>query len=128
MNIPPVDDRLAVAYDAITALIGGHRFRFCDEGQLQEGIAGVLADAGIAAVREVRLSDHDRIDFLAGPVGIEVKIAGTPAAVARQLRRYAACPQVQALILVTNRARHRALAGRIDGKAVRVVWLSGVTG
>jgi hypothetical protein len=112
----------------IATLISRTRFRYHDEHVLQAGIAQVLAAAGIAAVAEVRLTDRDRIDFLATPVGIEVKVAGTPAAVERQLRRYAASPQIEALILVTNRARHRSVPREIGGKPVRVVFLSGVTG
>ncbi len=112
----------------IAGLIGGHRYRYRDELQLHDGIGQVLAEAGVIVAAEARLSGRDRIDFLAGTVGIEVKVAGTAAAVVRQLRRYAASPRVEALILVTNRARHRAMPDQSGGKRVRVVWLSGVTG
>jgi hypothetical protein len=116
------------ASDQIAALISRHRFRYRDETQLQAGIAQVLAEGGVTAVAEAQLSACDRIDFLAGAVGIEVKVAGSRANVTRQLRRYAASARVEALILVTNRARHRAMPAEIAGKPVRVVWLSGVTG
>lgn len=112
----------------ITAAIRANRFRYSCEDRLQEGIALALGDAGIAAEREFRLGSADRIDMLAGRVGIEVKVAGTPGAVARQLRRYAASPDLDALVLVTTRARHRSIAGEMDGKPVSVVFLSGVTG
>ncbi len=64
---------------------------------------------------------------LAGGIGIEVKVAGSPPEVGRQLRRYAAFPQIEALLLVTTRARHLRMPTEIAGKPVRVAWLSGVT-
>lgn len=112
----------------IAALIGGFRFRYQNEDRLHDGIGQVLADGGITAIAEARLGARDRIDFLAGTTGIEVKIAGTPAEVTRQLRRYAEHPEIAALVLVTTRARHRSVPVEIGGKPVRVVFLSGVTG
>lgn len=112
----------------IAALIGGQRYRYRDEDALHAGIEQVLAGAGIVATAEARLSARDRIDFLAGPVGVEVKIAGSNADVIRQLGRYATHPEIGALILVTTRARHRTIPRVIGGKPVLVVWLSGVIG
>lgn len=112
----------------IAAVINAARYHYRDEGQLQEGIAAALAAAHIPAEREVHLSGRDRIDFLAGTTGIEVKIAGRPADVIRQLRRYAVSSRVEALILVTTRARHRAMPPVIGGKPVRVVWIPGGIG
>lgn len=112
----------------IASAIKAARFRYAGETRLQEGIAGVLAEAGIAAEREVPLNPRDKIDFLAGGTGIEVKIAGQPDDVTRQLRRYAGSDRVASLVLVTTRARHRSVPREIGGKPVHVVWLSGVTG
>lgn len=113
--------------ERIAAVIKGHRYRYADESHLQEGIAGALAAAGIPAAREVRLAGSDRIDFMAGSLGIEVKIGGQSAAVARQLGRYAKYGQVAELMLVTTRARHRDMPREIGGKPVHVVLLSGIT-
>ena len=121
----------AVQADAaaqIAAAITANRYRYGHETRLQDAIEIVLAEAGIEAVREPHLTAADRIDFLAGRVGVEVKIAGQSAAVMRQLRRYAASPDVDALVLVTTCARHRGLPRQVGGKPLRVVWLSGVTG
>jgi hypothetical protein len=65
---------------------------------------------------------------MTGKVAIEVKVAGRPAAVLRQITRYAACPEVDALVLVTSRATHRTLGdGKpVNGKPVTVVWIGGV--
>lgn len=112
----------------IATLIGQHRFRYRDEDRLHAGIEDVLAAAGVDAIAEARLGPRERIDFLAGPVGIEVKVAGAVADVTRQLRRYATHPQIEALVLVTTRARHLGIPREIGGKPVRVVFLSGVTG
>lgn len=112
--------------EQVAAVIKAARYRYADEAQLQEGIAAALAEAGIPAVREVPLTSADKIDLMAGRVGIEVKIGGQPAAVTRQLRRYAASPEVGELILVTTRVSHRSVPREIGGKPVHVVLLSGV--
>jgi hypothetical protein len=111
----------------VAAVIKAQRYRYSGEAQLQEGIAGALAAAGITAVREVHLAGPDRIDFMAGALGIEVKVAGQSASVARQLARYAKSPEVEELMLVTTRARHRSVPREIGGKPVHVVLLSGIT-
>jgi hypothetical protein len=109
---------------AIAELLARHLFRFSAEDQLQEGIAGALAQAGIVDVRrEVALSKRDRIDLIAGRVGIEVKVAGTAASVARQLARYAASPSLDELVLVTIRSLHARVPRVVGGKAVHVVSL-----
>jgi hypothetical protein len=111
----------------VASVIKAQRYRYADEAHLQEAIAGALAAAGIEAVREVRLAPADKIDFMVGSLGIEVKIAGQSPAVARQLLRYAKSEVVAELMLVTTRPRHRDMPRDIGGKAVHVVWLSGIT-
>ena len=54
------------------------------------------------------------IDFLAGDVGIEVKIKGSAADAFRQLKRYAESDRIGSLILVTSKAM--ALPPRVLGK------------
>lgn len=112
--------------EAVASAIKSQRYRYADEIQLQDGIAGVLAGAGIPAVREVSLTAADKIDFMAGRLGIEVKIAGQAAAVQRQLCRYAASAEVDELMLVTTRSAHRSVRRELAGKTVHVVLLSGV--
>ena len=106
----------------IASVLSRNRLAHADEDEMQRAIAEVLAGAGIPFEREARLG-RDRIDFLAGAVGIECKIKGSRAAVARQLYGYARFPQVGALVLATTRAQHRSLAGVILEKPVRVVYL-----
>ena len=90
----------------IAALIGCGRYDLSWETACQADIATMLATEGVAFLREHRLGPHARIDFLVeGGIGVEVKMnSAAPAAIARQLARYAAYDAVSALILVTNRA------------------------
>lgn len=114
-------DAKIVARRVVLAVTGA-RFRFASEEELQRGIAAALADAGVGAEREVRLTPRDRIDLLAGRVGVEVKVAGLARDVERQLARYAASDRVDALVLVTTRAGHRP-PEEINGKPVLTVFL-----
>lgn len=90
---------------AIIDCLGRWRFLGNDELALHIGIEHALRAGGLDPRREVRLNDHDRIDFLVGVVGIEVKVAGSIGPVARQLRRYAESPMIDELILVTTRVQ-----------------------
>jgi len=110
----------------VIAAIKAFRYAYADEIALQEGIAAALALAGIEADREVRLSRRDKVDFLVGTIGIELKVAGQPAAVERQLGRYAASERISELVLVTTRPAHRSVPRLIGGKPMHVAWLSGV--
>ena len=96
-----------------------------DEYVLQHAVGQALLAAGHVAVPEVVLTARDRIDFLIPgqpAVGIEVKVAGSVDRVQAQLGRYAASPQIDELLLITSKARHRALHGQtLHGKPVHVV-------
>lgn len=70
------------------------------ERALQDSIGAVLrADAK----REVWLTDSDRIDFLFGDIGIEVKTRGSHAELYLQCRRYVQTGQIAGLLVVTTR-------------------------
>lgn len=87
----------------VAAVLRGYRYTYRSEDDLQEAVAAALDAAGVPAAREVRLDGRSRIDVLAGRVGVEVKLRGTPAAAGRQLRRYLAHPAVDEVVLVTAR-------------------------
>lgn len=108
-----------------TAALERARFRYANEAQLQQGLAQVFTDAGLAVRREVTLGVDGRIDFVlthaisTHVVGVEVKVTGSNIVVARQLMRYAT--HVDDLLLVTTRTSHRALDGlELVGTDVRL--------
>ena len=111
--------------EQIAAVIMANRYVYRDEKQLHDGIAAALTAHGHRVAREVALTNRDRIDLLVDRVGIEVKVDGQPAAVARQLQRYAHSNQLDALILVTNRARHTQLPNTLAGTPLVIASLLG---
>lgn len=96
-----------------------------DEVALQDRVEAVLGAAGVAFTREAVLSDgHGRVDFLVGGVGVEVKIKHGTNALLRQLSRYTAAPEVDALVVVTTSRRLRnGVPGRLGGVEVFVVFV-----
>jgi NAD(P)-dependent dehydrogenase (short-subunit alcohol dehydrogenase family) len=110
---------------ALVALLEGHRFDESSEDALQRGVAQVLAAAGCSFTREVPLTRQDRIDFLVGGVGVECKTDGSLSALTRQLHRYALATQVEALVLVTTRARLARVPPHLNGKRISVVATMG---
>lgn len=60
---------------------------------------------------------------MVGKIGIEIKVDGSVASVTRQLWRYAKRDEVDELILVTTRSKHREIVGPILGKELYVVHL-----
>ncbi len=90
-------------------------------------VAQCLAEHGLPCAHEVRLAPRCRIDLMCGGVGIECK-RGKPErkTLLAQLTRYAACEQVEALIVVTERGV--ALPDRILGKPVQMLCLNRLWG
>lgn len=111
----------------VIAVLRRYRYRFTCERDLQVGIASALDAAGIAFIREYRLEDDKGIiDFWIeqGQVGIECKIKGTLPDVTRQLFRYSESNQVDALILVTAKAKlGRNQPDEMNGVPLRVLDL-----
>lgn len=101
------------------------RFNYSREDDLQRGIEQVLTTSGFSVEREVRLDDYGRLDFLVnGCIAIETKIDGSAAALMRQVSRYAQCPIVTGILVVTDRANHR-MPPAFNGKPVFVHSLLG---
>lgn len=84
------------------------RFDLTDEKACQGAIAEFLAAQlpGVLVEREKRLSRRDIPDFLVGGrIAVEVKLKGARGPdVLRQLARYAAHPEVEAMVLVSGKA------------------------
>ena len=97
------------------------------EYDLHSLISAALSGAGISCAHELRLAPRCRIDFFAEGVGIEVK-KGRPDrnALAGQIARYLASAEVEALVVVTQRAV--PLPESIGGKRVRLVSLNRLWG
>jgi len=93
------------------------------EDNLQQSMAAAFTRAGLAFEREVALSAADRIDFVLGEIGIEVKVDGSAPALIRQLQRYAQHGRLRALLVVTTRARLMQLPAELSGKPVHVLSL-----
>lgn len=90
-------------------------------------VADALSSAGIAAVHEAKLAPGRRIDFLAGRIGIEVKVGRQPRAkLVQQAGKYLALDALDALILVVTRGAN--LPGALCGKPVVVFGLSKLWG
>lgn len=121
----------AVKAEAIVEALRGFRYLYSNERELQLGVARALKAKGIPFVREKDLGRAGgTIDFMVGRVGIEVKIKGSPSAVARQLMRYCECDEVEEIILFTGAARLGALPTALRGKRLLVVtlWASMLSG
>jgi hypothetical protein len=95
-----------------------------NEENVHSAIAKLLSTASIPFEHEARLTSRERIDFLIGRVGVEVKIDGSRAALERQLRRYAAHPGVDELVVVSSKTQLSGVPRSIDGKPVTtfVLW------
>ena len=91
-----------------------------DEGTLQDEIEREFASSGFDFRREAKIGPKCRPDFMVSGVVVEVK-KGRPdrRAVERQLERYAACPEAEALVLVIERSM--PLPEAIRDKPVHVV-------
>ena len=108
---------------AVVQAIRAHRYRYANEDDLQEALYRMLRGEGFRPKREVRLAPRDRVDLMVGHVAIEVKVDGRLRDVELQLRRYADCRDVNALVLVTTRITHLDVPRELNGKPVQVVSL-----
>src|ERR1035441_10388199 len=104
----------------IAHLISRHKYVFDNEDELQLGIAAVLERAGVEAEREVKINATDRLDFLAGSIAIEIKIAGSRPQILTQLHRYAQSERVSEIVLVSLKARHHGLPFELNGKRIHM--------
>ena len=105
--------------DRVLDALGTLRSPFAPyEADLHLRVGECLSAAGLPAVHEA---------LLAPGVGVEIKKGRPdPAALRRQLDRYAACQGVEALVVLTERAV--PLPARLHGKPVRGVALNRLWG
>ena len=97
------------------------------EYDLHHLVMDALDASGMPYEHEVTLAPRCRIDLMCGGVGIEIK-RGQPerGRVRAQLMRYAQCPQVEGLILVTEKTID--LPRTMAGKPLRLVCLNRLWG
>lgn len=113
----------------LAQLLHSYRYTQTDEAGLQNQVALALADLQIAFSKEHRLNNRDIVDFwvegetLSTGLGLEIKVKGSPSAVARQLLRYAQHERVDGLVLLTTRATHNPaiLGTTLNGKPLEIV-------
>lgn len=96
-----------------------------DECALSDEVAKLFGSQSVPFEREARLSDTDRVDYLVGRIGVELKVKGPVMAVTRQLSRYAQSNDVDSIILVSTRFAHRAIQRSLCGKPVSVLLVGG---
>ena len=87
---------------AIITALSAIRNRFHREANLQAEVARVLTGLGVHHEAEAILDKENRIDFLLGySLGIECKVSWGPAAIDRQIYRYA--EHLAEIILITTK-------------------------
>jgi hypothetical protein len=96
------------------------------ERKMQQAVEDLLTESGVDYKRERKIGVRDRIDFLCDRIGIETKVSDSYIEVACQLLRYAESPDIDSIILVTNKATHRQLDGLANEKniPIRVVFVA----
>lgn len=119
----PLDFHPSPEADRLIRLIGSARVDLSTELAAQNGLARLFEAEKLAYEAEVILSAADRIDFLIGRVGVEVKIGQPRRQILRQLERYAGSDRLDELLLVSS-APFPAGGFRAHGKPVFVVSLS----
>ena len=98
-----------------------------EEYDIHAQVASALDAAGLPFEHEYKLGPRCRIDFRVGRVGIEVK-KGRPASsdLAKQLGRYLASDELDAVIVVTQRVTR--VPESICGKPVYLISLNRLWG
>ena len=88
-----------------TALSGIRTPAAPGEYDLHAEVSAALTTAGIGHSHEYRLAPRCRIDFLAGRIGIEIKKGRpVPSELREQLARYLTSEELDAIIVVAQRA------------------------
>lgn len=108
-----------------------YNFASSTEDELQRAIALCLDINRVPYVREARVSQTERPDFLIGTLGtvaIEIKIKGSLSEVTRQIHRYAQREDIQQILLVTTCAKHLDIPDEFNGKPIVTCWIGGTAG
>lgn len=114
---------MSTTAELICRVIASARYDLSNEKGTQSDMHKLLVSYfGDQVRREHRLGDGDIPDFMIGDVVVEVKIKGAvKRSVFRQLERYAAYPDVKAVVLASSLAM--GLPDTINGKPAWFVSL-----
>lgn len=114
MNLTELKDKLAQ-----------YRYRFDTEADLQAKVEAALKAIGVDYERELVLDPKNRIDFLVGGIGVEIKTNGALNEVTRQVHRYLGFEAIGSLLLVTTKVTHKRLVRTMQGKELDVLVVGG---
>lgn len=120
MSLKVIEGRLSGK--RIADVLSLYTVNIVNEAELQSAIEAIFRAENIPFEREVQLSPNDRIDFMVGKVGIEIKAAFGYSDVVRQLHRYAQNDRVAEIVLITIKAQHQ-MPEKLSGKKVTVINL-----
>lgn len=114
----------------VVSALPSYSYSFGDEKQFHDGLATALFDDGIIFTREHVAGPKDRFDFFCeGGVVIEAKIKGSLSEALRQVDRYCARDDVNAVVIVTTRlwgsTQWDNRTASLHGKPVRLVCVRG---
>lgn len=118
-----VAEHPAIKARRIATTIAAARINLTSEATAHRSILAALVKAGVEHESEVRLSASDRIDVMCGRVGVEIKVGHQRRSIWKQLKRYAASDQVDALVLATGTAWPAGVRD-VDGVPLAVADLS----
>lgn len=108
----------------VKQLLRGQRFIVSDEKQLQEQLFKLFSSSIelLGIQKEYSLGENGRVDFWVAGAAIEVKTKGSPMAIYRQLKIYAAHESVKEIILIT--AKSMTLPVSINNKPAGFINIS----
>lgn len=110
----------------VIAMLRSYRLRASTEAVLQADVESVLVTHGVEHVREHGVPSGRLDFFLPGSgIGIELKIGGSAAELARQILRYLEEPEVRGMLVVTTRQSHRGIPTALSPKPILIYHLIG---
>lgn len=109
---------------SLREMLSDYEIRWQNELDLQDALAKILLERGVAFEREARLSQGNVVDFLVGRTAIECKTDGSLTSLTRQIFRYLRHPDVDEVLVVTTKATHLPVARKMAGKTVAVHYVA----
>lgn len=110
----------------VVDVLRSYQFPFGHELQLQDAVEEALTENQVEYTREFVLGPGERVDFMAGGVGIECKVDGSAPSVLAQLLRYAEKDAITEIVLLTTRSTHRFAMTELLGKPFHLIRINGL--